>query len=420
MRVDIWDTVTDVYWWNKATREPIVVNQGGTYSGKTISILQVLIDRAIEEPGARVTVTATDFPKLYDDPLKEFKKLISKPTVSPFFIDHTLDRGPYKLKNGSEFTFRCFQNFEDAKGAKRQYLYACEATGIPWDVFDELMTRTEKQTFIDYNPTARFWAHDKLNHRDDCQLIISTFLDNPYCEDKKRNEILGWFQDYLANGNEDALNKWRVYGQGKTGTVSGMVIPNYKIINKFPDPYFLRSTPDGLTHVYGMDFGYTTDPTTVIKLGVRSENNRLATHQLFYETGFNSFDLPELFPELGIVKGKDIVIADSANLEAIDLLARHGYRMVAAKKDPGSVKAGIELINKHGLDVTQSSDEYLDELKRYKYKKQNGIFNKDMPIDAFNHCIDPTRYAATYFLYGWGEMRGKVKKIQKPRRAYAY
>lgn len=417
--IDIWDTKTAVYYWNKTATKSLVVNQGGTYSGKTISILQTLIDKLIENPGARATVTATDFPKLYDDPLKEFKALIRQPKVRPFFTDTTLDRGPYRMVNGSEFTFRCFQNFEDAKGAKRQYLYVCEATGLAWDIFDELFTRTEVQTFIDYNPSARFWAHDKLHHREDCQVIVSTFKDNNYLDKKKEKEILAWLADYYETGSEAALNKWKVYGQGKTGAVSGLVIPTWKVINTFPDDYYLRANQQGVRHLYGLDFGYTSDPTAISKTGIRADNNRIVAHEVFYEKGFNAFDLPELLPTLGIRKGIDLIVADSANLQAIDLLARHGYKMIAAKKDPGSVKAGIELINKHGLDVTQTSENALNELSRYIYKKSNGVINKDIPVDAYNHLIDCFRYSCTYFVYGWGELRGKITKIQQPRRAWA-
>lgn len=420
-KVDLLDDVSRVFWWNKHTRKRIVVNQGGTYSGKTYSILQVLLSRAIEEPGARILVTAADFPRLEGDCLSVFRKLISTDKISPLFIDISLVQGPYRMINGSEFTFRTFDNREKAKGPKRDYLYVNEASGFSWDIFLELDTRVEKQTYIDYNPSQRFWAHDKLFMRDDCQVFISTFMDNPFCPEDIKRKILGWYESYLKTGNLEDLNQYRVYGQGKTGIVQGVVIPQWTMISNFPDPYYLRSSQDGTHQVYWLDFGYTSDPTSIGRIGFRSENNRIVAHQLFYQTDYNSHDLPELFPELGIQKGKDIIVADSANLEAIDLLARHGYRMVAAKKDPGSVKAGIEAIKKNGLDVTQTSTDLQEELKRYIYKRTNGVINKDIPIDAWNHCIDGIRYAVMYFLYGWGEMRsGKISKVQKPRRAYSY
>lgn len=416
-RVDLFEDVTNVYHWNKAATKSIVINQGGTYSGKTIGIDQVLIDLGFDDPGCTITVTSQDLPNLKRDALKEFKKLIKGPRVSWLFENPNLELGPFKMINGSEISFICFQNAKDAEGAKRDYLYVSEAPGLSWDIFFELFKRTNKRTFIDYNPTKEFWAHQELMHRDDCQVIISTFMDNQFCTEKKRNEILDYYRKYQETGSEYWLNQWRVYGQGKTGIISGVVFPNIRRISNFPDPYYLRTNKDGLSYIYGLDFGYMSDPTAIGKMGIRAVDQRIVSEEIFYQTGYNAFDLPELFPKLGIRKGIDVVVADSANMEAIDLLVRHGYVMVAAKKDPGSVKAGIDLINKHGLDITINSENALKEQRNYVYRKTHGRYDKDLPVDKDNHFFDQLRYAATYFIHGWGEIRGKVRQIYKPRKA---
>lgn len=419
--IDIWgDNTTAVYAWNKAATKAIVINQGGTYSGKTIGILQVLIDIAIEEPGSTITVTSQDLPNLKRDALNEFKKLIKVPNVAPFFVNNDLEIGPFKMVNGSVIQFVCFQSAKDAEGAKRDYLYVNEAPGLSWDIFFELLKRTNKRTFIDYNPTAQFWAHEELMHREDCQTIVSTFLDNKFCTEKKRAEILQFYTNYLETKSEYWLNQWRVYGQGKTGIVSGAVFPYVKRISHFPDPYYLRKNSEGLSYVYGLDFGYMSDPTAIGKIGVRASDDRIVGQQIFYESGYNAFDLPDLFPKLGIRKGIDIIVADSANMEAIDLLVRHGYRMVAADKRPGSIKAGIDLINKHGIDVTYDSEDWFREQKGYVYRKTAGRYDPDLPIDSQNHMWDLCRYACLYFLHGWGELRtNRVRPVSKPRRYIA-
>ena len=417
--LDIWRDFTSVYEWNNNAKKPIVINQGGTYSGKTIAILQVLINKAITEPDVIITVTSQDLPNLKRDALREFKNLISGESISPFFQNTTLELGPYKLYNGSVIEFVCFQNAKDAEGAKRSYLYVSEAPGLSWDIFFELKKRTEKQIFIDYNPTAEFWAHTELMHLPETQVFISTFLDNKFCTEKKREEIFNLYKKWNETNDEYWLNQWRVYGQGKTGIVSGAVFPNIRRIDKFPDTYYLKTTNSGVSYMYGIDFGYTSDPTAIGKIGIRSENGRIISHEVFYETGVNSFDLPELFPTLGITKN-DWLVCDSANLQAIDLYARKGYNVIAAKKDPGSVKAGIELINKHGLDITYSSSNFLFEQRNYVYRKKEGKYDKNLPIDAHNHGFDLTRYVAAYMIYGWGELRGKIKKPQNKRSAYAY
>ena len=413
----IWENYTRVYNWNKNAKKPVIINQGGSYSSKTISIEQVLIDLAIENPGSVITVTGEDLPTLKRDALREFKSLIQSDRVSPFFQNPSLDAGPYKLHNGSIIEFVCFQTIQEAKGAKRDFLYVSEANGVKWDIFLQLWKRTTIRTFIDYNPSAEFWAHTELMHRDDCQVIISTFNDNKFCSEEKRKDLFNYYENYLKTGDEYWLNQWRVYGQGKTGIISGAVITNAKVIDKFPDPYYLKSNNEGLTNFYGLDFGYTTDPTAIVKIGFRSSDMRIVGQQKFYESGYNSLLLADLFPTLGIRKGIDVIIADSANMEAIDILAWKGYRMVAAKKDPGSVKAGIEVINKHGIDITYDSYDFIKERKNYVYRKTGGRHDKNLPGDNNNHLWDATRYAVNYILYGHGELRGKV--IKKPKQRVA-
>ena len=68
----------------------------------------------------------------------------------------------YKFKNSSLIEFKSYDDWQDAKSGKRDYLFVNEANGIPYEVFDELQVRTRKQVFIDYNPNAAFWVHEKL------------------------------------------------------------------------------------------------------------------------------------------------------------------------------------------------------------------------------------------------------------------
>lgn len=415
----LWDDFTDLYAWNTNCTKPIVINQGGTYSGKTIALDQTIIDRAVFDHGSTSTITSQDLPNLKRDALREFKALINQPKVSPFFINPKLDIGPYKLYNGSLIEFVCFDSPKDAEGAKRDYLYVNEAPGLKWDIFFELKKRTEKQVFIDYNPSYEFWAHTELMHLPETQVFISTFMDNKFCTEKKKDEILSWYQKWITTKDEYWLNQWRVYGQGKTGIVSGAVFPNIRRISEFPAEYYLQSASDGTKYIYGLDFGYNPDPIAICKVGFRAENDRIVSEEIFYESKVNSFDLYSILPELGIRKGIDIIVADSANMEAIDLLVRHGYRMVAAKKDPGSVLKRIELINKHGLDITHYSNNFFIEQKQYVYKNKSGRSDRPEPVDRSNHLFDSLGYASMYFKYGWGEMRTPITRPQRQRSAVA-
>lgn len=411
--VKLFDNLTDVYYFNRFSKAKITIDQGGTYSGKTYSTIQNIIDFALENNNSVSTITAFTYNKLEEDSLRHFKRIIQDDKIARWFIDPSLVRGPYRLVNGSMIEFRVYDSVGKARGPKRELLYISEANMVPWDIADQLITRTEMKVYIDYNPVNEFWVHDELLHRDNVELIISNYTHNKFITKEKIQEIEGYYLRYLETKSDYDLNKWRVYGLGQTGIVEGMVIPHVRRISQFPDPYYLKNN----AHVYGLDFGFTHDPTAICKVGIRNGNNetgegRIVGKQMFYRTGVNSFDLPDLFPALGITK-KDTIVADRANGEAIDLLNRKGYNVLKADKGPGSVKSGIELINKHGIDITVDSEEWFIEQKNYEYRKTLGRYDKNMPLDKFNHLWDGCRYAANFLLYGIGAERQQVRRRQR-------
>ena len=391
--IKLFDNLTDVYYFNRFSKAKITIDQGGTYSGKTYSTIQNIIDFALENNNSVSTITAFTYNKLEEDSLRHFKRIIQDDKIARWFIDPSLVRGPYRLVNGSMIEFRVYDSVGKARGPKRELLYISEANMVPWDIADQLITRTEMKVYIDYNPVNEFWVHDELLHRDNVELIISNYTHNKFITKEKIQEIEGYYLRYLETKSDYDLNKWRVYGLGQTGIVEGMVIPHIRRISQFPDPYYLKNN----AYVYGLDFGFTHDPTAICKIGIRNGNNetgegRIVGKQIFYRTGVNSFDLPDLFPALGITK-KDTIVADRANGEAIDLLNRKGYNVLKADKGPGSIKPGIELINKHGIDITVDSEEWFIEQKNYEYRKTLGRYDKNMPLDKFNHLWDGCRYA---------------------------
>lgn len=415
-KVAIWDeTPTDVYFHNRFCKKKIVINQGGTYSSKTYSIIQNIIDFAIENPLSISTVTAGTYPQLTQDALRIFKKLISDKKVGMWFTNAELKRGPYQLHNGAIIEFAIFNSIGKARGSKRDLLYISEANNLPYDIAEQLIKRTEQKVFIDYNPVTEFWAHEELLHLAITGYIQSNFKHNQYNTEEKVNEILGYYKRYLETGSEYDLNKWKVYGLGETGIVEGLVFPNIRRITEFPDPYYLRRLNDGNHFAFGIDFGYAHDPTAICKIGVRNGLNesgvdRLVGKQIFYQSGYNSFDLNNLLPSLGITK-KDTLIADPSHGEAIDVLVRKGWNAIRAAKPSGSIKSGIELINKHGIDITVDSAEWLTEQKEYQYRKTLGRYDKNIPIDKSNHLWDGARYASSYIING-----SVGKATQQPRR----
>ena len=405
-RVYIWDSCTTVYkhLTDSVPKDTqIIVAQGGTSSSKTISILQYLGQKAIERKGTIISVIGQDMPNLKRGALRDLKNLINSNDGFRFFITNPKAKeGPFEFTNGSLIEFVSFDSAQDAKSGKRDYSFFNEANGIPYEIFLEIEQRTKIQTFIDYNPTAKFWVHTEVLPLPNVHSFVSTFLDNEFCDPKTIARIKGYFLKWKQTGQAYWKNKWLVYGLGKTGIVEGVVFPHWEVVSSFPDKSQLENFG------YSLDFGFANDPMAIAKCGNRKGSKRFVGQELLYETGINAYSLDEIFPTLGITKS-DPIVADSANLDAIDWLAKKGWYIMPADKPPGSIKQGIELINQIGIDVVQGSNNFISELGNYVYKQRAGLFDKNTPVDRDNHLCDAMRMWCRHALLTKGVNPRKVK-----------
>ena len=373
--------ISPIFEWNYNTDKSIVVNQGGTSSGKTYSILQMLLIKASEKPNQIVTVVGQDIPNLKVGAIRDFDTILSS---SEFFNSLIKQRNisdrTYTLTNGSKIEFKSYENEQDAKSGKRDYLFMNEANGIGYSIYDQLQIRTSKQTFIDYNPTAPFWVHDKLIGKENVQLFISNYKHNPFLKDSIKRKIEA-LQDIDKN-------KWRVYGLGLTGELQGVIFDNVEWIQELPTDNIKRSC-------IGVDFGYSNDPTTIVKI-VLSQGS-LYGKLLHYETGLTNPDIGNVFKELGLKKGLqqgDLIMADSAEPKSIKELRNLGWRVKGVKKGADSVRFGINQLKSYGKLFLINNELWKQEQRNYVWKtdKSDGkTINK--PIDKDNHIWDAFRYA---------------------------
>ena len=414
--IKFWRTKTSVYHFIKRKIQDlkieIIIAQGGSSSSKTVSILQVLGDLLIMNPGHVATVVGQDFPNLRRGALRDFQRILNEnPAFSIMLKNPESDHGPYKFKNGSTLEFVTYGNdFQNAKNGKRQYLFINEANGVNYEVFNELESRTTILTFVDYNPNAKFWVHSELFPLARAYAFVSTFMDNEYCPDKIKAQIKGYFLKWKQTGQAYWKNKWLVYGLGQTGIVDGVVFPDWKIIESFP-------AKDQLSNFgYAVDFGFANDPLAIAKCGNLKGSGTFVGQELLYETGINAYSLDEIFPTLGITKN-DPIVADSANLDAIDWLQKKGWNIIPADKPPGSIKQGIELSNQLGIQIVQGSTYWIIEMGNYIYKQKAGIFDHNTPIDKDNHLQDCMRMWNRYAVLNKGV---NPKKMPRTKRQFGW
>jgi len=364
-----------IFLWNWNCKKQIVINQGGTSSGKTYSLLQMLLLKSAERPNTRITVAGQDMPNLKVGAIRDFQTILnSNELFSMLILKVNMSDKTWHLNNGSIIEFKSYDNEQDARNGKRDYLFVNEANGINYEIFYQLNIRTTIQTFIDYNPSAPFWVHDRLIGRDDVQLFISNYSHNPFIKPEIKRKIL--------NLKTTDKEKWRVYGLGLTGKTEGVIFKGVNWISEFPKNTKIVS--------YGMDFGFTNDPTTLIKCGV--SDGELYAQRLIYQHEMTTKDISNALNGLKLTK-KDSIYADSADPKTIKELKLLGWSVKGAKKGADSIRHGIDNIKKYkALNIVNCKHWKVEQIS-YIWgvdRKTSRATNK--PIDDFNHLWDALRY----------------------------
>ena len=370
--------ISPVFEWNYTCTKPIVINQGGTSGGKTYCLLQVLILKAAEEPNQVVTVVGQDIPNLKVGAMRTLSFVLNDSPYLASFLNGKPNKTErtWTLNNGSIIEFKSFEDEQDAKGGRRDYLFMNEANGISYDVYDQLQVRTSKQVFIDYNPTAPFWVHEKLIGRDDVQLFMSHYKHNPFLAKEIIQKIEAW-------KGKDA-EKWKVYGLGLTGKTEGVIFKNVNWVSEFPEDLKRVS--------WGMDFGFTNDPTTLVRCGI--SDGELYAEKWVYDFGMTTPMINKALTDLGVSK-KQKIIADSADPKTIRELKDFGWNVRGAKKGPDSVRFGIDDLKKYECINIVNCEKWKEEQINYVWeinKKTQKPTNK--PIDDWNHLWDALRYGS--------------------------
>ena len=360
---------------NYESDKRFLVNQGGTSSGKTYTIMQVLIVFAIMEAGCIITVVGQDFPNLRVGAFRDAKTIIrGSEWLSAFFkVNESLHY--IQGRNGSVIEFNSYADEQDAKNGKRDYLFVNEANGVSYEIFWQLQIRTRKKVFMDYNPTSRFWAHDKIIGRKDALLIISNHRNNHFLSEEEHERIEGIEDDEL----------WKVYARGLTGKLEGVVFTNWDIVDELP--------PQGewKMNARGLDFGFTNDPSALERVVLA--HGELWIDEELYDTGYTNPMLAKAMKEAG-VRRNDVVIADCAEPKSIAEIKAEGIYIVPSVKGGDSINVGIDILKRYKIHITRRSKGLIENMQAYKWKKDRDGKRTNSPIDAYNHGIDAVRYVA--------------------------
>jgi phage terminase large subunit len=237
--------------------------------------------------------------------------------------------------------------------------------------------------WIDYNPTHEFWVNTKIETRDTCVKINSTYLDN---RDRETGQsMLTPEQVAEIEANRTDRNWWRIYGEGKTGQLEGLVFPVFEQVDEMPEK------ADGMTETWGMDYGFTNDPTTLIHCYVDNRKKEIWLDERLYRTGMLNEDIAAVMKQEKI--GRAVrVYADSAEPKTNETIRRYGFNIQGSYKAT-KIAEQLQAMKGYKIYVTKRSLNLIRELRGYVWMRdKNGDWLNE-PVDILNHCIDAARYA---------------------------
>lgn len=348
--------------------------QGGTSASKTISILLYLIDRAQSDKEKTLTsVVAESVPHLKRGAIRDFKNIMQSHNYWKESNWNATD-SIYTFETGSQIEFFSADQPDKLRGARRQRLFLNECNNLHFEAFEQLEVRTSEFVFLDWNPTNEFWFYEEvLNKRDDVEHIILTYKDNEACPTEivksieQRKNRVGW---------------WRVYGEGLLGEVEGKIYKDWQEISDIPHEARLVR--------YGLDFGYTNDPSAIISLYYY--NGGYIIDEIAFSKGLLNKQIADIILSQ---ENRALVVADSAEPKSIDELKLYGLDVVGADKGRDSVKNGINIVQQQRISITKRSYNVLKEYRNYLWMtdKDGKVINE--PEHQFSHSMDAVRYAIT-------------------------
>lgn len=354
-----------------------VASKGGTRSGKTWGVLQLLHLLALNNPSPLViSCVAATLPMVKRGMVRDFRLMLANEGQ---WDENAYNKteGCYQYSNGTVIEFFGVDNASKVHGSARDILFVNEAQGIPREIFRQLDIRTRKKVIIDFNPVRKFWGETEFVG-DRYVTVHSTYKDNPYLSKEQVGAI---------EKNMNDANWWRVYGEGLTGGVEGNVYPEYEVIEDMPETFTGRCI--------GLDFGFVNDPTAIVD--IRFQGWDLYVDLLCYETGLLNANIADYLTSNML--HRLITVCDNAEQKSIVELQQRRIKAIPCVKGRGSVAGGIAQVKQFKLHVTKRSVKLLDELDNYKWIKDEATDTyTNEAIDAWNHALDAMRYGVDYLI----------------------
>lgn len=384
------------------------VVKGSRASKKSKTTALNLITRMMQYPQANTLVVRKVFRTLKDSCFTELKWAIHRLGVDAWWGIRESPLEMTYLPTGQKIYFRGLDDPLKVTSITVENGYLCwcwieEAYEImderAFDMLDESIrggipkeTGLFKQITLTFNPwNEKHW-------------LKARFFDAPPDPD-----ILALTTNYLCNEwldqadlkvfetmRENNPRRYQVAGLGGWGIVEGLVFENWK--EEAFETAAIAKRPD-VVSAFGLDFGYTNDPTALFCGLVSREEKTIWVFDELYEKALTNRAICDRVTAMGYAKER--IRADCAEPKSIDELRELGlYRITPARKGRDSINNGIQYIQDYRLVIHPRCVNFLTEISNYTWAEDKFGGKLNRPIDAFNHLMDAMRYALEDVLMG--------------------
>ena len=368
---------------------------GGRGSGKSFEVNTFLSALSFEE-GHNILFTRYTMVSAHLSIIPEFSSKIEQMEAQSFFNINKTEI--VNVASGSQIWFKGIKTSSGNQTASLKSL-----SGVTTWVLDEAEELTDESIFDKINLSVRtkgkqnriililnpatkeHWIYKRFfqdagveegfnGTKNDVTYIHTTYLDN------FENLADSFIADVERVKELNPLKYKHVVLGGWLDKAEGVVFTNWKL-GKF--------NPDNLQSIFGQDYGFTIDPTTLIQVAVDKVNKKIYCKEHFCQTGLITSQIAKRNIE---AVDKGLIISDNAEPRLIAELKSYGLNVKAPKKE--SIEYGVSLMQDYELIIDEGSINIVKELNNYIYQdKGSKIY-----IDDFNHCIDAIRYAVVYLV----------------------
>lgn len=367
-------------------RKRIRAVSGGTSSSKTISILVWLIDYSQSQKYKKVDIVSESFPHLDMGAIADFKSIMQ---AQGYWNENRWHdtKHTYTFETGTQMHFFSVDTLGKAHGPRRDVLFVNECNNLPYNIVDQLITRTREIVWMDWNPSVEFWFYtEMLPHRDDIDFMGDGGNFDPLTYKDNEALLLEDGQITIKEIETHKHNKmwWQVYGLGHLGDVEGKIYTGWRKLNEIPaGAKFMR---------FWVDFGYSKDPASIG--AIYKWNSAFILDELKYQRGMSNEATATVITnhEEG---ASGLAVCDSSEPKSIDELKEYGVNAIPAVKGPDSVNYGIGTVQDQKIYITKRSVKTIKEYRQYQWKTDKNGKQLSVPEDGFDHSMDGIRYGIT-------------------------